>query len=146
MARQSAIVEDISADVKAIRDEIKRLFLFQQKSTSVQEKNVTVLDELSGNVVRHFYGLKLKNKAEPFPNMSAVLANLEHSRVEGTGTWLFQDETWLAWVNDTPDSPRLLLIESEPGMGKTYLSAAIYQQLRSLQDPDRDAARVHGIH
>lgn len=137
-ASQIAATEKISDDVQTMMKDIKKLLSLQQEVKAVKSQDKIESDELSGNVVRHFYGLVLKSKTKPFPDMLAVLANLEKSQVEGTGSWLFEHPDWIVWADFSETSPCLLRLEGRPGMGKTYLSLSIYQHLYELRNAEQE--------
>jgi hypothetical protein len=137
-ANQNAATEKISNDVQTMMKDVKKLLALQQEAKSVKGRNVTKSDELSGNVVRHFYGLVLGAKTKPFPDMLAVLANLEKSQIEGVGSWLFEDPAWLDWVDVSKDTLSALMLQGSPGTGKTYLSLSAYQQLCALRNSEKD--------
>ena len=68
--------------------------------------------------------------------MLAVVANLEKSQIEGIGSWLFNDPTWLEWVNVSQDIASALILKGGSGTGKTYLSLSVYQHFCDLRKSD----------
>lgn len=148
-ANQNAATEKISKDVQTMMRDLKLLLSFQQEANSSKNQSVPKVDEPSANVVRHFYewlaekGVMGETREEPFPDMPAVLANLEKSRVEGTGSWLFGHPTWLAWTDSLQSSATLLWLEGDPGMGKTYLSLAAYHHFRGISEPEQEVCTAY---
>lgn len=144
-ANQKAMLEDISDDVKAMMKDMKKLLSLQQTSKTGQHQDAILVEKLWGNVVRHFYGSPgvLTSKDLPFPDMLAILANLEKSQVEGTGSWLFEHRTWLDWADWSMNSPALLWLVGRPGIGKTYLSLSIYQQLCRLRNSEHEVCTAY---
>lgn len=148
-ADQRAAIEQVSDAVQAMRNDIKLLLSLQRSAESVKNPDVREVDEVSRNVVRHFYSYMRQKGAldegtkEPLPDMYAVLTNLGKSRVEDTSSWLFEHPKWLTWVDCSKDSPSLLWLEGRPGTGKTHLSLAIYQRLQGTRKPEQEICTAY---
>lgn len=136
--KQQAKMGAISDDVKAVLKDVRKLLSLQQASKTDENQNAQLVEKLSANVVRHFYGNRLASEDFPFPDMLAILANLEKSQVADTGSWLFEHPSWLDWVKWSDDSPTVLWLRGCPGVGKTHLSVSIYRQLFELRNPEHE--------
>ncbi|KUJ17014.1 uncharacterized protein LY89DRAFT_69875 [Mollisia scopiformis] len=62
-----------------------------------------------------------------------TLHRLRDRRCEKTGGWLFMDETFTKWLNNSQEENRILWLKGIPGAGKTVLSSAIVDKLRCTQ-------------
>lgn len=136
--KQDAKLEDISDETKALRKDFQKLLSFMQTSKPGEYHDVKLVEQLSANVVRHFYGNVLASEDLPFPDTLAILVNLEKSQVEETGSWLFEHPFWLDWVDWSRNSSPVLWLVGRPGIGKTYLSLSVYQQLCRLRNPEHE--------
>jgi len=63
------------------------------------------------------------------PNMEERLNREFCKKVEGTCTWIFDEPTYQEWIN--APSPSILWINGIPGGGKTVLTSAIVNRLKS---------------
>lgn len=72
-----------------------------------------------------------------------VYNELKESILPDTGRWLFGDEPhplWEAWLSRT--GPQILIIEGDGGVGKSCLTAAVYDHLVQLIDPEEPTSVV----
>lgn len=118
-------IEDLSGDLQ----DIKRLLMARNEDGNSQSH---ASEAPSKAMAKN----PIKALLDPYvsePDPMDVLASLKSTRVPGTGSWIFQDATWLEWKGSTSAQ---LAIQGERGIGKTHLSVAVYDHINQMAQDD----------
>ncbi|KAI5456910.1 hypothetical protein BGZ63DRAFT_434144 [Mariannaea sp. PMI_226] len=124
----SIVAEHIGRHALLMRNEVRLEEIRQANDAREQQlKHFALTEE---NAIRQEY-FDLRAHISP-KDYDADLYRFHGDVYEGTGKWLFRDQSFKDWVDQSNTSERLLWLKGIPGAGKTLLASSIIRHTQSI--------------
>ncbi|KAL1856835.1 hypothetical protein Daus18300_010598 [Diaporthe australafricana] len=132
MEEQFSMLQEITEKQNTIFNDVKKLLQFEQERRKNESLTKQGGPKSSGNAkpptsnsVRISFGYSTDPDKE--------YQTLRHSRIPETGTWIFEEPGWKAWVEQVEENDHspILTVSGPRGAGKSHLAASIYDHLKS---------------
>ncbi|KAF5712258.1 Nacht domain-containing protein [Fusarium mundagurra] len=109
----------------------------------VHMEEIRRADEMRNRELQHFVQTEENNIAQEYAshrahlapkNYDADLYRFSESVCDGTGKWLFRNESFQNWLAGIEKAKPILWLRGIPGAGKTLLASSVIKHTQSLDD------------
>ncbi|KAF5627128.1 Nacht domain protein [Fusarium sp. NRRL 52700] len=107
----------------------------------VRMEEIRRADEMRNRELQHFVQTEKNNIAQEYASLRAQLSpksydadlyRFSEAVCNGTGKWLFRDQSFQNWLAGIEKAKRILWLRGIPGAGKTLLASSVIKHTQSL--------------
>lgn len=137
------ILKELKEQQDNTLDAVQQLMDFIQQERRKEESGSI---SVSAGVVAPSVG-RVRSAFSDIPGNAIQMQMIRDAHVEGTCEWLWQDRVWKNWVSLSASDADILFLMGEPGIGKSHLAVAAYDQLRVSAEltPDHLTCTVYAF-